>query len=89
MTYKSLTLLIGLGWLLVLAACKGSVSPESTAACAKPLQGQRYAVCGHLTTAPSPDQSPSGREIQGSVDSVTPRATGGHEVSGGSFHANH
>ena len=82
---------LGLAGLIALTACSGSSSGNVTSAvCAKPLQGLRYSVCGHLSSAPAPTATPGGPLIQGSLDVVTPSgAAGGHEISGGSFHASH
>jgi hypothetical protein len=82
---------LGLAGLIALAACSGSDSSSVNGAlCTKPLQGKRYSVCGHLSAAPAPAATPSGLRIQGSLDAVTPSgAAGGHELSGGTFHADH
>jgi hypothetical protein len=82
---------LGLAGLIALTACSPSSSGGRTSAvCAKPLRGLRYAVCGHLSAVPSTTASSSGRQLQGTLDVVTPSgAAGGHEISGGSFHASH
>ncbi len=84
---------LGLAALLALAACSGSDSSSvdvGGAPCARPLQGQRYSVCGRLSTAPAPAAAPGGLRIQGSLDAVTTSGSAGERaVSGGTFHADH
>jgi hypothetical protein len=67
----------------------GPTSNVNALACAHPIQGSKYGLCGHLATA-SIALSPTGRSVIGSVDSEPGNAHGAnHQVIGGTFHATH
>lgn len=61
----------------------------SSQACADPVHGQKFGVCGHLTTAPTVDQG-NVWVLNGAVDARTPTVAGQHNtVEEGTFHASH
>ncbi len=65
----------------------GQAEPTRRAAvCRAPLQGQRFAVCGHLAmtglTGPT-----TGTWVVGAVDATTRAARSRYAVQGGTFHA--
>lgn len=79
-----------LGILLVGAGCDTSdpVPPRATPSpCAEPQQGQRFAVCGQLTTSVGAAQG-TAWVIEGSADARPQEAEGArYQTKEGTFHA--
>lgn len=84
-----------LGLMLLGAGCgvqadaQADAQPEAnpTALCAVAQQGQRFAVCGQLTTSIGAAQG-TAWVIDGSADSRSPKAAGARAQEG-TFHAGH
>ena len=78
--------------LLPAGCARNPTSPPPTPvtqACADPVQGHTFGVCGHLTTAPTVDQG-NVWVLNGAVDARTANVAGQHtKVEEGTFHASH
>ncbi len=56
--------------------------------CTAPLAGERFSVCGHLTTVLQSSPGLASPSLLGAVDATTPQgASQRFNISGGTFHA--
>ncbi|MCA9677531.1 MAG: hypothetical protein H6708_16645 [Kofleriaceae bacterium] len=76
--------------LTLFASSCGSPSPTPTAStnkCTHPIRGQRYGVCGRVSTS-SVQRPGASHALSGSVDSTGTPGTGTtYRIEGGTFHA--